>query len=78
MKLEDLRWYDWLFFVFVGLWLIPLIEIITHCGIMVIFACALWLFYFALIGIPYIPIYVVYKIYKWKKENQKGKMTEWS
>ena len=70
MRLENLRWYDWLFIFFVGLWLIPLIEMLTHSGVLAIFFYAIWLNYCLLVAIPYIPIYIAYKIYRYKKERK--------
>ena len=71
----DLRWYDWLFIFFAVLWLMPVVETFTHIGIMAIFFHAIWLVYFLYAAIPYFPIYLGYKIYKWKKE--KGKVKLW-
>ena len=76
MKLEDLRWYDWLFILSVALWFIPVVEILTHIGIMVIFFYAMWLLCFLFASIAYIPIYIGYKIYRWKKKKEKLSCSE--
>lgn len=73
MRLQDLRWYDWLFIFFAILWLIPIIEILTHSGIMVIFFYVIWLAYCLYAAIFYFPIYIGYKVYKWKKGKVTGK-----
>lgn len=43
---------------------------------MAIFFYAIWLAYCLYAAIPYIPIYIGYKLYKWKKEKGKSSCSE--
>lgn len=70
MRLEDLRWHDWLFIFFAVLWLVPAVEVLTHTGIMAIFFYVPLLGVFLYIAIPYFPIYIGYKVYQWKKRRK--------
>lgn len=73
MKLENLRWYDWLFFYFAGLWLVFAVDVFARIGMATIFVYALFPFGYSLIAaVPYFPIYIAYKVYKWKKKKKKA------
>lgn len=67
MRLKDLRWYDWLFVFLALLWIVPIAEALFHIGV-------LWFYVYAVlpglglyVSLVYCPIYLIYKIYKWKK-----------
>jgi len=70
MRLEVLRWYDWLFIFLALLWAVLILDAIIKVGLSAIFFYALWLGYLLYFAIFYFPIYIGYKIYKWKKRKR--------
>jgi len=70
MRLEVLRWYDWLFIFFAALWLPAIVDMLFQSGfVMAIYLLAVWPVFCLVIAIAYFPVYIACKVYKWKKRR---------
>jgi len=71
MKL-DLQWYDWIFIFFAAWWLPAIVDMLLQSGfVLSIYFIMMLPLYFMAVSVPYFPIYVAYKAYKWAKKRRK-------